>query len=98
MSTVIEVPPKPKRPEHNWTGVDFSRPIPRPKVKGLVIDFHCHLDLYPNHHSVRQECDRRGMYILSVTTTLREMDSQRDRSRAGVITVDPDGVVVAGGR
>jgi TatD DNase family protein len=34
-----------------------------------VIDFHCHLDLYPNHHEVRQECDRRGMYVLSVTTT-----------------------------
>jgi len=27
------------------------------------------LDLYPNHHAVRQECDRLGMYILSVTTT-----------------------------
>ena len=34
-----------------------------------MIDFHCHLDLYPNHHEVRQECDRRGMYVLSVTTT-----------------------------
>jgi len=34
-----------------------------------VIDFHCHLDLYPNHHAVRQECDRLGMYVLSVTTT-----------------------------
>lgn len=34
-----------------------------------MIDFHCHLDLYPNHDAVRQECDRRGMYVLSVTTT-----------------------------
>ncbi len=34
-----------------------------------MIDFHCHLDLYPNHHAVRQECDRLGMYVLSVTTT-----------------------------
>jgi TatD DNase family protein len=34
-----------------------------------VIDFHCHLDLYPNYREVRQECDRRGMYVLSVTTT-----------------------------
>jgi TatD DNase family protein len=34
-----------------------------------VIDFHCHLDLYPDHHAVRHECDRRGMYVLSVTTT-----------------------------
>lgn len=34
-----------------------------------MIDFHCHLDLYPNCKEVRQECDRRGMYVLSVTTT-----------------------------
>jgi TatD DNase family protein len=34
-----------------------------------VIDFHCHLDLYPNYHEVRQQCDRLGMYVLSVTTT-----------------------------
>ena len=34
-----------------------------------MIDFHCHLDLYPNHLEVREECDRRGMYVLSVTTT-----------------------------
>lgn len=34
-----------------------------------MIDFHCHLDLYANYQEVRQECDRRGMYVLSVTTT-----------------------------
>ena len=34
-----------------------------------MIDFHCHLDLYPNHHAVRHECDRRCMHVLSVTTT-----------------------------
>jgi TatD DNase family protein len=34
-----------------------------------VIDFHCHLDLYPNPQAVRDECVRRGLYILSVTTT-----------------------------
>ena len=30
-------------PEHNRAGIDFRRPMPRPKVKGIVIDFHCHL-------------------------------------------------------
>ena len=40
MSTVVE-PIKP--PEHNRTGVDFHRPMPRPIVNGIVIDFHCHL-------------------------------------------------------
>jgi TatD DNase family protein len=34
-----------------------------------VIDFHCHLDLYPDHHEVRRQCDRLEMYVLSVTTT-----------------------------
>src|SRR5256885_16718730 len=32
-----------KRPEHNRTGVNFRLPMPRPKVGGEVIDFHCHL-------------------------------------------------------
>lgn len=34
-----------------------------------MIDFHCHLDLYPNPLAVRDECVRRGLYIFSVTTT-----------------------------
>jgi TatD DNase family protein len=34
-----------------------------------VIDFHCHLDLYPDPVAVRDECVRCGQYILSVTTT-----------------------------
>ncbi len=34
-----------------------------------MIDFHCHLDLYPNPLGVRDECIRRGLYVLSVTTT-----------------------------
>lgn len=34
-----------------------------------MIDFHCHLDLYPDPHAVARECVDRGLYILSVTTT-----------------------------
>lgn len=34
-----------------------------------MIDFHCHLDLYPDPATVRDECERLGLYILSVTTT-----------------------------
>ena len=34
-----------------------------------MIDLHCHLDLYPNPQAVRDECLKRGMYVLSVTTT-----------------------------
>jgi TatD DNase family protein len=34
-----------------------------------VIDFHCHLDLYPDAHQVTRECIARNLYVLSVTTT-----------------------------
>lgn len=34
-----------------------------------MIDLHCHLDLYPEPTAVAAECVRRGMYVLSVTTT-----------------------------
>lgn len=34
-----------------------------------MIDFHCHIDLYPDPVQVRNECERRGIYVLSVTTT-----------------------------
>lgn len=34
-----------------------------------MIDFHSHLDLYPDPHAVAEECNTRGIYVLSVTTT-----------------------------
>lgn len=34
-----------------------------------MIDFHAHLDLYPDPHSVAKECRKQGIYVLSVTTT-----------------------------
>jgi TatD DNase family protein len=34
-----------------------------------MIDFHCHLDLYPNPREVTKRCTELGMYVLSVTTT-----------------------------
>lgn len=34
-----------------------------------MIDFHCHLDLYPDPHAIASECISRGIYVLSVTTT-----------------------------
>jgi TatD DNase family protein len=34
-----------------------------------LIDFHCHLDLYPDPAGVVDDCRRRGLYVLSVTTT-----------------------------
>lgn len=34
-----------------------------------MIDLHCHLDLYPDPHEVAAECERRRLFVLSVTTT-----------------------------
>ncbi len=34
-----------------------------------MIDFHCHIDLYPDPNAVLHEAEARGVYILAVTTT-----------------------------
>ncbi|TCM12858.1 TatD DNase family protein [Novosphingobium sp. PhB165] len=34
-----------------------------------LIDFHCHLDLYPDPAATAQKADDEGVYVLSVTTT-----------------------------
>ena len=34
-----------------------------------MIDFHCHLDLYPDPRAVLDGIDARGTYVLAVTTT-----------------------------
>lgn len=34
-----------------------------------MIDFHCHLDLYPDPDDVAKRCEQMGLYVLSVTTT-----------------------------
>jgi len=36
-----------------------------------LIDFHCHLDLYPDPHASAARCRESGAYILSVTKTPR---------------------------
>lgn len=35
----------------------------------MIVDMHCHLDLYPNPFEVAQKCKEKGVYTLSVTTT-----------------------------
>jgi TatD DNase family protein len=34
-----------------------------------LVDFHCHLDLYSDPQAIANEAARRGVYVLSVTTT-----------------------------
>lgn len=41
------------------------------KITAGLIDFHCHLDLYPNHPGAVQEAENAGVFTLAVTTTPR---------------------------
>lgn len=36
-----------------------------------LVDFHCHLDLYPDHAVAVERCERDGVFTLTVTTTPR---------------------------
>lgn len=36
-----------------------------------LVDFHCHLDLYPDHAAAVREADAAGVFTLAVTTTPR---------------------------
>jgi TatD DNase family protein len=36
-----------------------------------LVDFHCHLDLYPNHAVAVQDAEATGVFTLAVTTTPR---------------------------
>lgn len=55
-----------------------------------MIDMHCHLDLYPNPGRVIAEADKRGLFVLAVTTTPKaflgnvRLTEGRKRIRVGV--------------
>src|SRR5882762_10138898 len=38
-------------------------------MKQTLVDFHCHLDLYPDLESAVKEAEEAGIYTLAVTTT-----------------------------
>jgi TatD DNase family protein len=42
------------------------------------VDFHCHLDLYPDFPSAVQEAEEAGVYTLTVTTTPKAWPCNRD--------------------
>ncbi|WP_237388007.1 Qat anti-phage system TatD family nuclease QatD [Xenorhabdus sp. Sc-CR9] len=35
----------------------------------MKLDMHCHLDLYNDPKSIISECNKKGLYVLSITTT-----------------------------
>lgn len=40
-------------------------------MRPSLVDFHCHLDLYPDHAAAVERCERDGVFTLAVTTTPR---------------------------
>jgi TatD DNase family protein len=53
-----------------------------------VIDFHCHLDLYPDPEAVIAQAEAKGVYLLAITTTplawegMKRLVRHRKRCRA----------------
>ena len=77
--TVAEPPAPPKTPEHNRTGLDFRRPMPRPKVNGIVIDFHCHLLAHRHAVAWFESARHYGIDAFVTMTPLEEaLGIQRD--------------------
>ena len=38
-------------------------------MRSGLVDFHCHLDLDPDHAAAVERCERDGVFTLTVTTT-----------------------------
>ena len=49
-----------------------------PVKRARWVDFHCHLDLYPDHAQLIAECDREGVATLAVTTTPKAWSRNRE--------------------
>lgn len=49
-------------------------------TKGLI-DFHCHLDLYPDHAAAIQEAEAAGVFTLAVTTTPKAWPRNHELTR-----------------
>jgi predicted TIM-barrel fold metal-dependent hydrolase len=81
MSAPVDIAPRElaKPPDYNRTGIVYHRPMPRPKVRGKVIDFHCHL-LAARHAPVWFEAaDHYGIDAFVTMTPLEEaLKLQRD--------------------
>ena len=60
------------RDEFNRTNLDYRRPMPRPKVRGRVVDFHCHLFALRHAADWFEAADHYGMDVFLTMTPLEE--------------------------
>lgn len=47
-----------------------------------LVDFHCHLDLYPDHEAAVLEAENAGVFTLAVTTTPKAWPRNNDLAKA----------------
>lgn len=65
---------EPANPEHyNQTGFNFRAPMPRPKVDGVVVDFHCHLLADRHAPDWFAAADHYGIHQFVTMTPLEEV-------------------------
>jgi hypothetical protein len=73
----ISAPAEPS--DHNRIGLDYRRPMPRPKVNGFVVDFHCHLLAARHAAAWFEAADHYGIDCFVTMTPLEEAAAlQRD--------------------
>jgi predicted TIM-barrel fold metal-dependent hydrolase len=79
MSLAVEIEKPPAPPDHNLTGVNYRAPMPWPKVRGPVIDFHCHLFAARHAKAWFAAAKHYGIDIFVTMTPLEEcIGLQRD--------------------
>src|SRR5438067_4606917 len=61
-----------KEDEYNRLGLNFRLPMPRPKVRGIVIDWHCHLLAARHARAWFEAAEHYGIDAFVSTTPLEE--------------------------
>ena len=71
---------EPERPpEHNQIGLDYRRPMPRPPVRGRIIDAHLHVIAHRHCETLFESADHFGFDHFVTQTPLEEaLVMQRD--------------------
>jgi hypothetical protein len=67
-----DVEPQPSSPEHNRIGLDYRRPMHRPKVRGIVIDAHVHLHAARHADAWFEAADHYGIDFFITMSPLEE--------------------------
>jgi len=85
-----------KIPDHNRLGLDYRQALPRPKVRGTVVDIHCHLFAHRHAREWFESADHFGIHHFSTQTPLEEaIRLQRDFGHRLMFVASPAWVSLA---